>query len=272
VGFGADFAGYRPLFDSASVTEVRPPCGMSTSTIGLMSDPAQTNLTDRMIARLEEANTRSYGELKRTNQSVLGLELGAAHNFTDRKIDLKQETSRPRRRFSLLAAVLMASMGIAALVWKSSYGDTTRQYIARFTGASGLQTAPQITSPHVVLEAKSIPPEFEEQLQRITDELAEARRVIDQLKISQEQISRNEAQAAEHLRATREQMVRENAKVTDQLNAALAETSLHEATVSAQLRATQQQLAEIASSKSTSPARKTFRRKRPSSQSMTARR
>ena len=222
---------------------------------GLMSDSAQTNLTDRMIARLEEANTRSYKEMKRTKDGVPGVELGTAHGFEDRKIELKQETSRLRSRFALLTLAVAASAGLGVLVLESSYGHPARQFINKMIDASGsvVQGASQQALPGGVGDAQSVSPELEQRLQRITDELADTRRSIEQLKISQGQNSRDDAQVVEQLRASREQLVSDYAKVANQLNAAIAQSALHETTIAAQLKTTQQQLAEIASSRPASP-------------------
>ena len=181
-----------------------------------MSDPARTSLTDRMIARLEEANTRSYQQLK-----------GADEGFS-RSDPSGQQLSRKRRpsraRLWLLAAtglVLAASGYVTAFVWEPSYRDAAERLIARWVNASVL---PQPTRQNDTTPEPVIPPEVERRLQRMADELADTQRRIEQLKVGQDEINRNSARLVELSKSDREQMARDNARAADELNAAVAKT------------------------------------------------
>jgi hypothetical protein len=221
-----------------------------------MSDPAQNSLTDRMIARLEEANTRSYKQLKGADESFPRSEQDSAHRPSDGPATQKRRASRARLwLFAFTGLVLAATVYAAAVVWEPVYGVA----IVRWVNASILlpSTRQNDASPEPI-----IPPEVERRLQRMADELADAQWRIEQLKVGQGELSRNSAMLAEQSKAGHEQMARENANAVNELNAAVAKTARREEALAMQLKAAQEKLDEAAPSRSANAAHKLLRGKR----------
>jgi hypothetical protein len=144
---------------------------------------------------------------------------------------------------------LVACIAVAAFAWQSpSYGDAARQVIARWApqlvsilsltlekpGISAqpssstiqsataktaspqpthlAQTAPEGVAP----TAAALPPELTELLQSMARDLTTVGQRIEQLKTSQEQMARDNANLAEQLKAGREEMARVIAMVSEQ--------------------------------------------------------
>lgn len=221
-----------------------------------MLDRAQTNLTDRMIASLEEANTRSYQQLKGTDQSSPSGQLDPRRS--DRRPAGKRRLSRASLWFfALVGLILPASMYV--FTWGPSYRDATKLTVARWVNASTLPTRQDKPAPEPV-----IPPEVERRLQRMADELADVRRQIEQLRDGQDERNRSSAVLTEQVKAGMEQMARDHAKVADQLKSELAQLAERDVAIAEQMKATRDQLAEATSSRPIDPARKVFRRRRVS--------
>ena len=186
-----------------------------------MSDPAQ--ITDRMIARLEEANTRSYKQLRGANESFPRPEQDSTRPPSGQQPGPSQRPSRSRFWLFTPAGLLLAAFAyVAAFVWEPSHGDAAKLIIARWVNASVL---PQPTRQNDTTPEPVIPPEVEQRLQRIEDKLANAQRRVEQLKVGQDEINRNSARLVELFKAGQEQMVRDNAKAVDELNAVVAKTA-----------------------------------------------
>jgi hypothetical protein len=198
-----------------------------------MSDPVQTNITDRMIARLEEANKRSYKQLRGADQNSPTPEQNTGHDSSDRQPAQKRRPSRPILWFFALAGLIAAAtVYVTAFVWEPSYGDTAKSIIARLANVSILgQPARDDAAPPQPV----IPPEVERRLQGMADELADARRQIEQLKARQDEVNRNNAVLAARLEAGQEQLARENAKLAEVLNAAVAKMAGREEAVAARV-------------------------------------
>ena len=181
-------------------------CAEKAANHNLMPDQAQTNLTDRMIARLEEANARSYRNFKQADESPSKQmnESSFELDVTHRPLDQQPAQKRPFSRASLW---LFASVGLVSMVsmylWGPSYGD-----------AVNTSVLPQPGRQNVAAPEPVMPPEVERRLQRMEDELADAQRKIDQLKAGQDEINRNSAklaeQFAEQSKADQEQIARGN--------------------------------------------------------------
>jgi hypothetical protein len=82
-----------------------------------------------------------------------------------------------------------------------------------------------------------------EWLQTAARDLANAEQAIQQLKASQEQIVRDNAELAERLKATEEQVARDNATVADRLTATEEQVARDKAAVAERLTATEAQMA-----------------------------
>ena len=143
--------------------------------------------------------------------------------------------------------MLAACIAVAAIAWQSPYGDPVRQIIARWapqlvlTSSLPLENpglpaqpspptaqaaAPKAAPPQPAPLAQSAPedvaptaatlsPELAQLLQTMARDLATVGQGIEQLKISQEQMARDNANAAEQLKASREQTARVIAKASE---------------------------------------------------------
>jgi hypothetical protein len=146
--------------------------------------------------------------------------------------------------------MLAACIGVAAFAWQSpSYGEAARQVIARWApqlvptllltlespgfpaqpSPSTIQAATAKTAPPqpaaplaqtapegVAPTAAALPPELTPLLQSMARDLATVGQRIEQLKASQEQMARDNANLAEQLKAGREEMARVIAMVSEQ--------------------------------------------------------
>lgn len=143
--------------------------------------------------------------------------------------------------------ILTACIGVAAIVWQSPYGDAAKRIVARWApqlvatsslplenpgfsarpSPSAVQAAaaqsaspqpapPARTAAGDVAPAAALSPEVTQLLQSMARDLATVGQGIEQLKASQEQMTRDNASIAEQLKANQEQMARLSAKVSEQ--------------------------------------------------------
>ena len=150
---------------------------------------------------------------------------------------------------AFISLTLIAGIGVVAMAWQSpSYGDAARQMIARWAPqlvptllltlespglpaqraplavrASAASAAPpqpaplaQIAPQGVVPPASALSPDSAQLLQSMARDLATVGQKIEQLKASQEQMARDNANLAEQLKAGREEMARVIAMVSEQ--------------------------------------------------------
>jgi len=150
---------------------------------------------------------------------------------------------------AFIGLTLAACIGVVAIAWQSpSYGDAARQIIARWAPqlaptlslmlenpglpaqpspptiqaaaaktappqpATLAQTAPEGAAP----TAAAVSPELTPLLQSMARDLATVGQRVEQLKASQEQMARDNANLAEQLKAGREEMARVIAMVSEQ--------------------------------------------------------
>ena len=154
-----------------------------------------------------------------------------------------------------IGLLLAVCIGVAAVVWQSPfYGDAARQIIARWAAqlvptssatleSLGLPAQPspptiqptantgppqpvplaQTASEDVAPPAAPLSPEPAQLLQSMARDLATVGQEIEQLKISQAQMARANAEIAEQLKATQLQMARDKAELSEQLKTAQAQ-------------------------------------------------
>jgi hypothetical protein len=152
---------------------------------------------------------------------------------------------RPAVR-GFIGLLLAACIGVAAIVWQSSYGDAAKQVMARWapqlvltsslppekpalpvqpapaerqaTAASPAlpQPAPAQATAEAIAPTAAASPQSAQLLQSMARDLATMGQEIEQLKTSilqlktnQEQMARDNARAAEQFKASQEQMVRD---------------------------------------------------------------
>jgi hypothetical protein len=161
---------------------------------------------------------------------------------------LNPKQTDPRHVLVARAEEEFAHVYVAAIVWQSSYGDAAKQIIARWAPqlaptsslplenpglsaqpsrptvqAAAAKTAPPQPAPlaqtapeDVATTAAALSPELAQLLQSMARDLATVGQGIEQLKASQEQMARDNANAAEQLKASQEQMARVIAKASEQ--------------------------------------------------------
>ena len=152
---------------------------------------------------------------------------------------------RPAVR-GFVGLLLAACIGVAAIAWQSAYGDAARQIIASWAPqlvltsstplekpplpvqpspsavqAAAAKTALSPTAPLAQTAAEDVvptaapSPELTQLLQSMARDLATLGQAIEQLKASQEQMARDNANAAEQLKASQERMARVIAKTSE---------------------------------------------------------
>jgi len=194
---------------------------------------------DEELAHAHEQITSADEQIARAEKQLSKLEFAARRAVSDK---------RGRRVRGLIGLMLAACIGVAAMAWQSPYGDAAKQIIAtwvpQFVLTSSLplekpalpaqpnsatvqvaaantvptlQAPPAPTSPEdVVPTAPALSPELTQLLQSMAHDLATLGQGIEQLKASQEEMARNNANAAEQLKASQEQMARLIAKASEQ--------------------------------------------------------
>jgi ABC-type transporter Mla subunit MlaD len=86
-------------------------------------------------------------------------------------------------------------------------------------------------------------PELTQRLQTMARELANLAQGIEQLKNSQEKLTRDNATVAEQLKEALSQMIRDDAAAAEQLKAALSQLTRDNAAIVEQLKTSQEQTA-----------------------------
>jgi hypothetical protein len=187
---------------------------------------------DEELAHAHEQITRAGEELARAEKQLSKLEHDAAPR--NRRL-----FDRPAVR-GLTGLLLAACIGVAAIAWQSSYGDAAKEIIARWAPQRVVTSSPPLetlglaaqpsppavqaaaantaspqpaplaqTTPEDVAPIDAAPsPKLAELLDTMVRDLTTAKQEIEHLKASQEQIARDDAKVAEQLKATQEQMAR----------------------------------------------------------------
>jgi hypothetical protein len=217
------------------------------------SIPKRTDPNEMMIARLEKANARAYEQFADKVTHADGRPSNPVHDAADHPSDHPQtsvdkfrpaaaaDRTRPGRPTRLFFGLLLiASVGVAILLWRVSHTDAVKQLIpgweSHSTPAQELAKpgfAAQTSGPAIHVDRAKVTPPPEDNapttapqaaepaqlLQTIARDLVTVVQGIEQFKTSQEQMARNNAKFAEQLRANQEQTARDNAKITEQLEA-----------------------------------------------------
>jgi len=242
-----------------------------------MSIPQQSHLRDAALAAIAQAHRQmGAGEnLVQVDETTFKLE--------EEKIATRhpsdEQPSEPGRRSSRGRLVLWSLMGllavacIGAFAWPSPHGQAAPEPISTSSvsiekkeppapsnaGAKTDAGLPQRSSQAQATLQRAAPvaptaalmaPDLAQSIQMITRELANVEQGIDQLKTGQAQMVRDNAELAEHLKATQE-MVRNNADLAEQLKAS------HEqmANIAEQLKQSQEQTARLVASEQKQPPR-----------------
>ena len=105
-------------------------------------NPNQTDPRDVLFARADEELAHAYEQIKRADEELAR----ADDQFSKLERDAARRTSAKRgNRPSLVrgfTGLLMAAcIGVAAIVWQSSYGDAAKQIIARWAPQSTMTSS-----------------------------------------------------------------------------------------------------------------------------------
>jgi hypothetical protein len=213
---------------------------MDTTLIPKPTDPRRVLVAraDEELAHVYEQITCAGEQIARAEEQLSKLEHDAA-----RRGNRPPPGGRAVRGFTGLT--LTACVCVAAFVWQSpSYGDAARQIVARWAPqfvpissltleslpaqpspptvqAAAAETAPPqpapLAQPEIVAPtATALSPELTQLLQSMARDLATVGQGIEQLKASQQQMARDNANAVEQLKASQEQMARVIARASDQ--------------------------------------------------------
>ncbi|MEH2518400.1 DNA repair ATPase RecN [Bradyrhizobium sp. AZCC 1610] len=214
--------------------------GLSTQEIDLVAR------ADERLVHAYEQIARADEQLARVNEQISRMEGDAARHSSDPKRAVKElrqpSRGRPALR-GLIGLLLTAGICAAAFAWQS-YGETVRPMISRWAPqlASSLPSeAPKLAveqSPPAVQVAAAdaalsqlpppaqtvpqaaaaapIPPEVTQSLETMARDLANVQQEIEQLKASQEELARENARTAEQLKASQEQIARAISSASEQ--------------------------------------------------------
>jgi TolA-binding protein len=139
------------------------------------------------------------------------------------------------RLVAFVSSLLAASIGVAAWWWLSSV-DTAM--MAPSDPAPLTQAAPEAAAPTAV----ALSSEFAQQLQPMARDFAALRQTVEQLKVRQEQLVRDNENLASQLKASREEMAR---NIIDQIKATQIQMARESQTLTERLNASQEQLARV---------------------------
>ena len=212
--------------------------GLSTQEIELVAR------ADERLAHAYEQIARADEQLARLNEQVFKLDRDAARRSSGAKRAVKPlhrpSRSRPALR-GFIGLLLAAGIFTAAFAWQS-YGETVRPMISRWAPqlASSLPSetpklaaqqsppAVQVVAADAALSqppaqtvpqeaaAAPVPPEVTQSLQTMARDLANAQQEIAQLKASQDELARENAGIAEQLKASQEQVARAISSASEQ--------------------------------------------------------
>ncbi len=240
--------------------------------------PQQTHSRDVALAAIAEAQ-KQIGLIMQVEDTAFRLKkekstTGHASNEQPRSAEPGRESSRGRLVLrSLMGLLAVTCIGVAAFAWPSPHGQEPPEPISTSSvsiGKTGLpaqpapskadvaanaetglpqpssqaQTTLQRAAP-VVPTAAPMAPDLAQSIQMITRELANVEQGIDQLKTGQAQMVRENAELAEHLKATQE-VARHNADLAEDLKATQAQMARDNVNFAEQLKASQGKMATIA--------------------------
>src|SRR6267378_2566083 len=201
-------------------------------------NPKQTDPPHVLVARADEEFVHAHEQIARAGEEIARaeeqlskLEHDAARHPSDQQT--RMNTFRPavpgnRPLFDRPAVrgftglLLAACIGVAAIAWQSSYGDAA--IIARWAPQRVVTSSPPLENPglaqtapeDVAPTAAALSPELTQLLQSMARDLANLGQGMELLKASQEQMARDNANAADQLKASQEQMARVIAKASEQ--------------------------------------------------------
>ena len=144
------------------------------------------------------------------------------------------------RYVAFVGCLLASSIGVAAWWWSSSAqtGMMAPSDPALLTQAPPEAVAPKDAAP----TAAALSSDLAQQLQPMTRDLAAVSQAVEQLKVRQEQLVRDNENLASQLKASREEMAR---SIIDQIKATQIQMARESQTLTERLNASQEQLAHV---------------------------
>jgi hypothetical protein len=141
-----------------------------------------------------------------------------------------------------VGSLLAASIGVAAWWWSSSAHTAM---MAPSDPAPLTQAAPEAVAPKdAAPTAVALSSDLAQQLQPMTRDLAVLRQAVEQLKVRQEQLVRDNENVASQLKASQEEMARNN-NIIEQIKVTQIQIARESETVTERLNASQEQLARV---------------------------
>jgi hypothetical protein len=247
--------------------------------MSIPATPQQSHSRDVALAAIAQAHRQIGADEQLVQVDETAFRLVKEKKATRHPSDEQPRLAEPGRGssrsrlvlWSLMGLLAVACIGVAAFAWPSPHGQAAPEPISTSSvsiekkelhpqpapsnagvaaktdaelpqRSSQAQTTLQRAAP-VTPTAAPMAPDLAQSIQMITRELANVEQGIDQLKTGQAQMVRDNAELAEHLKATQE-MVRHNADLAEQLKAN------HEqmATIAEQLKQSQEQIARLVAS------------------------
>ncbi len=221
-------------------------------------NPKQNDPQRVLIARVDEELARTREQIAQADEQLSKLERDAARYPSDHP-QTRTNMVRPavhgnllspgaRAKRGLIGLLLAACIGVAAIVWQSSYGDAAKQVIATWAPQVGPTSSQPLENPRISAQpipttarvvavqtaspetarrdrtasqdaaptAAPVSSELAQLLQTMARDLGNVEHGIEQLKASQEQMASDNAKTVEQLRASQEQMTRLVARASEQ--------------------------------------------------------
>src|SRR6202158_4489352 len=209
-------------------------------------NPKQTDPHNVLVARADEELAHAHEQIARADEQIARADEQLSKLEHDADPGNRPLFDRPAVR-GFTGLLLAACIGVAAIAWQSSYGDAAKQIIAKgapqlvatsslplenpglsaqpsppTVQAAAAKTAPpqpaplaQTAAEDVAPTAAALSPELTQLLQSMARDLATLGQDIEQLKASQEQMARDNANTAVQFKASQEQVARVIAKASE---------------------------------------------------------
>jgi hypothetical protein len=225
--------------------------------VSMRTNPREGKSSDAVLAELTQALEevgRGAPPLVRPSEEIFEHEDAAGQSKRQMLAAILGRLPRPGALplWSLVVGLAVGFIGIIVFAWPSPDARAPKPTISSSVSAAktdtGLQqpsiqaqTAPQRAGP----AGASTSPELTQWGQTIARELANLTQGVEQLKTSQAQLARDNAELAGHLKETQEEMVRHDAELAKDLRAAQEEMTRDNLSLAAQLKASQEQISGI---------------------------
>jgi uncharacterized membrane-anchored protein YhcB (DUF1043 family) len=222
--------------------------------VSMTTNPREGKSRDAVFAELTQTLeiAREAPPLVRPNEEIFEQEDAAGQSKRQMPAAILGRLSWPGALplWSLVVGMAVGFIGIIVFAWPDARAPkpTISSSVSAAKTDTGLQqpsiqaqTAPQRAGP----AGASTSPELTQWGQTIARELANLTQGVEQLKTSQAQLARDNAELAGHLKETQEEMVRHDAELAKDLRAAQEEMTRDNLSLAAQLKVSQEQISGI---------------------------